>query len=85
MIHVAITRMAAIRHVKDVSDDAERTAFTLHFRIKRQTLIVSGRIHIHWPARINRSGIQIERKDQMFLGRAAVGRCHGIQEESAGR
>ena len=82
-IQATITKVAAVRYIKIVPHNSQRTTFTLHRRGKCRVVIRGGRTHIHRPPGINGSGVQIERKNQMFDGCATIGCRHGIQKKRA--
>ena len=80
MINTAIEE-TAVRHIKNIIDDAERGPLSLYRRCKTRAVIYSSLAHVDWPARIDRAGIQIKRKDEMLLGFAAIWRGHCIEKK----
>jgi hypothetical protein len=82
MIYAAIQE-TTIGHVKNVVDDAQRGPLSLYRSCKSHAVIHSRLTHVDWPARVDRSCIQAKRKDQMFLGLAAVRRGHRVEKERA--
>ena len=83
MIQATIAEMASIWHVEDIAYDTECTSLTLHLGSKGRVVVTGGGSHIHRPSGVDRSGIQIERKNQVFLGRATVRGGHGVQKHCA--
>ena len=76
-------RHTAVADVKNVAHDAECRSLLLDGRIKVYAVICSCRFDVHGPAGVDVACVHIQGKDEVFLGRAAVGRDHCVQKERA--
>ena len=81
MISPAVAKMTGVRHIDAAVHQSERASLVLHGGGKGHAVVSSGGIHVHGPASIGGAGVHVEGENEMFLGRAAIGRGHRVKEQ----
>src|SRR4029450_10085411 len=81
VISAAIAVVGGIRHINYAIDQPKCSALVLDQRSKSHPVIRRSGIHIYRPAGRGRTGIYVQRINEMLLGRAID---HRIEEKSSG-
>ena len=84
VISAAISPVTGVGYIDNSIDQPQSSTLVLNIRIKNRAVVCRHGIHIHWPARISLTGIDVQRKNEMLLSRAARCDCC-IKKERSGR
>ena len=70
-----------IADIKNVAHDTECRSLHLNRCLEVYAVVCGCRLNVHRPARVDVACVYIQRKDEVLLGRATIGRDHCVQKE----
>src|SRR4030095_13846736 len=73
--------LAPISNIKNVAYDGQRRSLRLDPWSESRAVVLSPQFHVHRPARVDVTRVQVKGNDVMFLGRAVIRRRHRVQKE----